>query len=486
MRDPIKERMRRSLQGMFGGPEAMNSGSPFGGQQQGFQGIFNPRNQPQPQQTEPNAAQNMQDLFNQPRAAMNAYKQHISDMPQYQTPNWKQKLLAGLAGGLTVAGGERPMAGVSLTQGLLEEPYQRQMEGWTNKGRMLREHAELEDADIENRIRGLKEQAAMQNIMVDNEREDFKAERYGEAQDALVEERRGKHEYYTKHRPELDKQNLDIKRKAGESVAAYRDRQARAAEARVGVARQNASSLDRYRGRMATAAETRANRAGEKSGPSVTQQIAGEKEALGRIAADANYGKYFELDPLDDQPRLKADTPKAVKDAVYSNVNRVLADRGLKPLGELSAPPEVEEEEPVEEKSWWDKITGMFSGDDEEEELDEEDVEEIDLGEEDVEELDITGDTEEPDEEDTVGSVMVPPQVTVSVPEQRAASAPSPRYIDRPITPDMLPAPVNHFAQNPIASAIQPGMFAPGSGIRPDQVASWWEELNKPRPRRIR
>jgi len=81
---------------------------------------------------------------------MSQYAQHAQQMPTYETPSWKRRLLTGLVGG-AVAIRQGPQAGFQTQRDILEAPYARSMDQWGAKGNQLAKLAMIEDKMNDNK-----------------------------------------------------------------------------------------------------------------------------------------------------------------------------------------------------------------------------------------------------------------------------------------------------------------------------------------------
>lgn len=92
-------------------------------------------------------------MYNQPSPALEAYKQHITNLPD--RTNYKagvgNKIAAALIGaseGLNKGG----FAGYSAARSFLDSPYQMDLEAYKNKGSVLGQLAEIESNDVKRKI----------------------------------------------------------------------------------------------------------------------------------------------------------------------------------------------------------------------------------------------------------------------------------------------------------------------------------------------
>lgn len=116
---------------------------------------------------EPDAAQMLMDLYNEDSPAVTRLSGYLDEQPDRDDfiPSKKRKVGSILAGFLT--GMVNPAAGAAVTRGVLDKPYEDQLESWERKGAPIKAAAAAETTARTQKINSLKDylQARRQSVL---------------------------------------------------------------------------------------------------------------------------------------------------------------------------------------------------------------------------------------------------------------------------------------------------------------------------------
>jgi hypothetical protein len=131
----------------------------------------------------------MKDLYTRQGPSVQAYEEHMKNIPQYQKPGgWHRfgSALVGAATGLQQGAG----AGFAAGQEALNLPHRRAMEEWSTKEKGLGRQAELEEKATGGKLKYMSEVRALAKDQKDYERLMAKQKLDERAQDSLDEYRK--------------------------------------------------------------------------------------------------------------------------------------------------------------------------------------------------------------------------------------------------------------------------------------------------------
>lgn len=152
--------------------------------------------------------------------AMDAYRQHVSSVPQRFNESKKDRFMASLAGSLEALSSRSPSRGVALKNDILDRPYRRAVDDYTLKGKGLGTAAQIESVSS---ARNTQRKKAAADLTVKLGSEDRKRE-YGDKKQRMEAEK----ETNRKAAADRNFKSLDSYRKGklkNESVRATRGRQ---------------------------------------------------------------------------------------------------------------------------------------------------------------------------------------------------------------------------------------------------------------------